>query len=248
MRRLLIVCALLMSLLGSPNRSWAQDDARAIIDKAINALGGEARLARYKARQNKTRGLLHSLGGVPFTQEVFYQSPNQIKEVLRAGAEGKEVTITTALNGDKGWMQADGPAQPLNERVLAELKETAHLRLVCRCTVLKDRAYQLSLLGDFPIDNRPTVGIRVSTRGYRELQLYFDKELGLLVKTERLGLNPQTGKPFREEAYYKDWKAIEGIVTPTRVVVYHDGQRFMEAEAYDIRYLEKLDDRMFAKP
>ena len=132
--------------------------------------------------------------------------------------------------------------------MLAELKEAAHLRLVCRCTVLRDRAYQLTPLGEFPVDDRPAIGIKVSTRGHRDVQLYFDKEYGLLVKTERVTLDVQTGRPVREEAYYRDWKAIDGLVTPTQVVAYRDGKRYMEAEAYDIRYLERIDDAAFAKP
>jgi len=248
MRRLLIVALPVFLVPVSAGPVQAQGEAQAVVDKAIAALGGEARLARYKARENKTRGIVHFLGGAPFSQEVFYQSPSQIKEVLHAGPSDKQATIVTTLNGDQGWMQIDGVIQPLNDRVLGELKETAHLRLVCRCLVLKDKASQLTLLGDFPIDDRAAVGVRVSTRGYRDIQLYFDKEYGLLVKTERTALNAQNGKPFREESYYKDWKAIDGLVTPTRVVVYRDDKRFMEAEAYDIRYLEKIDERVFAKP
>src|SRR5881398_1576564 len=160
MRRLLTVSLLPCLLLGPARPAAAQDEARAVIDKAVAALGGEARLARYKARQNKTRGRLHFLGGAPFAQEVFYQSPGQIKEVLHAEANGKQTTIVTALDGDKGWVQAEGTVRPLDDRVLAELKEAAHWRLVCRCTVLRDRAYQLTPLGEFPVDDRPAIGIK----------------------------------------------------------------------------------------
>jgi hypothetical protein len=238
----------LVLLVGFTANSSAQDDAYVIIDRAIAALGGEARLAQYQARQNKTRGTLVAFGGIPFTQEVFYQSPGQIKEVLRAEANGKSSTVVSALDGDRGWVQIDGQLRPLDERMLAELKETAHLRLICRCTVLKDKAYQLTPLGEFPIDSRPALGIKVAARGYRDVNLYFDKEYGLLVKTERRALHVPTGRFVREEAYYKDWKAIDGIVTPTRVAVYHDGRKFMQAEAYDIQYREKIAAAVFAKP
>lgn len=246
MRRFLFASLPLCLLLGWAGRGAAQADPSAVIDKAVTALGGEARLNRYKAKHNKTRGTLHALGGVPFSQEVFYQSPGQMKETLRAGGDGQSVTLVTALNGDQGWSEVDGSPRPLDARTLAELKETAHLRLVCRCTVLKDKAYLLTPIGEFPIDGRATIGVRVSAAGHRDIQLYFDREFGLLVKTERTTANPRTGKAVREEAYYKDWKDIDGIVTPTRVVVYQDGKRFMEAESYDIRYLEKMDDAVFA--
>src|SRR5262249_7728623 len=150
--------------------------------------------------------------------------PAQMREALHAGAGGKQAAVVTALNGDKGWVQAEGKVQPLDGRTLAELKETAHLRLVCRCTVLKDKAYQLATTGEFPVDGRTAVGVRVSAHGHRDVQLYFDKEYGLLVKTERVTLNARDGKPVKEEAYYKGWQAVDGIVTPTRVAVYHDGQ------------------------
>lgn len=230
-------------------RGHAQTDVGAVIEKAIRAHGGEAKLTKYRARQNKARGILHFLGGVPFTQEVFYQVPGQIKEVLQAEAGGKKAAIVTALNGNQGWMQAEGGrVQSLDDRMLAELKETAHLRMICRCTTLRDKDYQLTPLTDDFVDSRPVAGVRVSSRGHRDVSLFFDKEYGLLVKSERLVLNVQTNQQSKEEVYYTAWQEVDGIVTPTRVKVYRDGKRFMEAEAYEIRYLDKVPDRVFAKP
>lgn len=248
MFRLFFSIAFFAPLLLSTLPARAQDNPAAVIDRAVKAYGGEENLAKFKARQNKTKGTLHIGNGISFTQEVYYQAPGQIKEIMVAEVNGKKSTIVTLLNGDKGSIFVDGQPQEVNDKVLAELKEAAHLARVSRFVGLKDKTYELSVLPEIKLEGKPAVGIKVSAKGLRDIQLYFDKDSGLLVKSDRKALDIKSDQLVMEESHFAVFKDIDGLKTPTQVTVYRDGKKFMEANATDIKHLERLDDNIFAKP
>src|SRR5207249_5497080 len=107
------------------------------------------------------------------------------------------------------------------------------------------KEYRLTALGDAVVSERPARGIRVSTAGHGDVQLFFDQEYGLIVKAERRVIDLRTRQPQREEAFYSDWKAADGLVTPTKVTILRDGYKFTEVEVQEIHFLEKLDERTF---
>lgn len=232
------------------NLAHAQDDPRAIVERAMKAAGGEANLTRFKARHNKVKGTVQFEGQkpIPFTQEVHYQAPNQIKETMSANVEGVTRIFVTILNGDKASIQVDGKAQEVSEKLLAELKESAHLAQVSRFIGLKDKPYELTALPEAQVNGKPAVGVKIAAKGQRDLQFYFDKDSGLLVKTERKVLDVRTDQLVTEESIFSGWKEMDGLQTPMRLVVNRNGKKFMEAEATEVRHLEKLEDAVFAKP
>lgn len=232
----------------SAGRAGAQDNPQTIIDRALKAYGGEANLTKFKARQNKTKGTLYLTTDISFTQEVAYQAPSQIKEVMQVEVNGKKSVIVTLLNGDKGSIFIDGQPKEVNDKILAELKEAAHVARVSRFVGLKDSTYELSPLPEVKVENKPALGVKVSAKGFRDIHLYFDKDSGLLVKSERKTLDVTTDQLVTEESYFSDFKEIDGMKTPTRVMVQRSGKKFMEAQATDIKHLERLDDEVFAKP
>src|SRR5689334_10821056 len=71
-----------LALMASP--AWADDaaEARAIIDKAVQAVGGEAKLAAAKAYTQKVSGKFHGPGGVvAFTGEWTVSLPDRLRQV-----------------------------------------------------------------------------------------------------------------------------------------------------------------------
>jgi len=48
---------------------------------------------------------------------------------------------------------------------------------------LKDKAYTLAPIGEVKVEDRPALGLRVSRKGNRDINLYFDKKTYLRVKT-----------------------------------------------------------------
>lgn len=244
----LSVVAACLLLLGSSS-AWAQEQPRAILDKAIQAHGGTEKLTRFQAGQLKTKGKIELLGGLEFTQEMSYQLPNRFKESMEIEIAGQKASIVTVYDGQKGWLKVDGKLQDLDEKLLGELKEIAHLMRVSRLVgLVEDKNCKLSALGEIKVAGRAAVGVKIECKGFRDINLYFDKQNGLMVKAERRALDPTTGQEVSEERIITEYSKVDGVQSPRKLTVYRDGQKFMEAEVTEVKILEKLDPATFARP
>jgi hypothetical protein len=226
-----------------------QDDAKKIIDKAIKAHGGQEKLTKLKAVTMRLKGTIHSPGGdIPFTGEVVTQGVGQRRLALDAETNGTKFTFVQVLNGDKGWQKINDDTQELSADQLAEAKEQAYESWAATLAPLDDKAFALSSLGEVKVEDRPAIGIRVSSKGHRDVNLYFDKELSVLVKSEIRVKDEESGMEVNQESTYSDFKEIDGIKEPTKIVVKKDGKPFVEATVEQVKREEKADDSIFAKP
>lgn len=225
------------------------DEVRAIVDRAIQAHGGAANIDRFHASLTHTMGTIAANGGtISFTQEIRLERPDRLRQVLslRTG-EGKEaVAFTTVYNGRKGWLKQNGVTQELGDRELEETRETAYLAELTRLTRLADPAFELAVLADTVVVGRRSVGVRVIRRGYRDVDLFFDAQNGLLLKTRRRAV--WKGAEFVEERLLSDYREVQGIKSAKKVEVSRGGERFMTVEILDVQYLEAFGDNTFERP
>jgi hypothetical protein len=219
------------------------EEPKEIIDKAIKAAGGEEKLAKFKAHTWSAKGTYYGAGdGMPYTAEYAVQFPDKIR------VEIKNV-FTLVLNGDKGWMKMGDDSNEMDAEQLAEQKEVHHAGYVTTLLPLKGKGYALAPLGDVKIAGRPAVGIKVSSKNHRDVNLYFDKETNLLVKGEwTVKAMEEGGKEVAQETLYSDYKDVDGAKVPMKVALNRDGKKYVESENSDVKVAEKLDDSLFGKP
>jgi hypothetical protein len=249
MRAFLLPFLTISLLSGAADRVRAGDDSRAIIDKAVKAHGGEARLTKFKAGTLKTKGTISLMGTkVPFTQEAWVQLPSQVKSVLELEVMGKKFTVTTVFTGKKGWYNVAGDTKEMDDKLLEVARNEMYVAQVLRLTCLKDKGYELSPLGEAKVDGKAAVGIRVASKGHPDVNIYFDKTSGLIAKVEHRSMDPMSGKEFTEEKILSDYHEVDGLKSPKHVTINHDGEKFMDAEEVESKNLETLDDGVFAKP
>ena|SRR5438105_15823604 len=102
MRTTAATLLLLSFYLGVPGVSLAEDDAEAIIDKALQAHGGLEKLTSHKAVQATAKGTMDVNGqDFPFTAETYAQFPNQFKTVIEVNVNGMKITQVQRMNKDK---------------------------------------------------------------------------------------------------------------------------------------------------
>src|SRR5262245_2214954 len=181
------LCAAGVLLCGA-GRLWSGDEsaARALVDRAIEAQGGEANLAKFQAVTLKGKGKFYGTSddGVPFTGEWATQGETHTRMRLEFTAMGQTFKYAKVISGDKGWIKLnDDNAQPMSKEVLAEEREQLHGSWVATLLPLKGKEFKLSPLGEVKVGDRPAVGVRVSRQGRRDVSLYFDQKSHLLVKT-----------------------------------------------------------------
>lgn len=134
-------------------------------------------------------------------------------------------------------------AQRSNDREVARRAEQC-LSVICS----KDIYFDISLLPEIMVEGKPAQGVRVRSRGHRDINLYFDKKTNLLVKLTRIFDDPVTGEKADEERIIKEYQDIQGIQTIKKVVVFRSGKKYIDLEVIEAKYLDKVADREFAKP
>ena len=89
---------------------------------------------------------------------------------------------------------------------------------------------------------------KVSSKGHRDVDLYFDKATSVLVKTETRVKDDGSGQEVTEENFPSEYKDVQGVKHAMKFVVKRDGKLFLEGEATDCTLSEKLAADVFAKP
>jgi len=247
MRKLLVSLVLILGLAGD---ALAQEEARAVIERAVKAHGGEEKLAKTRAVQEKAKGTLYVNDmKIEFTAESTIRLPGQFKNVIQSEIQGTKVTLIQVLNGDKGWLSINGKTDLADDKTLVGWKELIHAGQVATLVpLLKDNAYQLTLLGESKVNDRPALGVRVAAKGRKEVRLYFDKTSGLLVKRAYETLDSATMKEVTHEEVSVGFQEIDGVKRPLEVVVYQNGKKYLEGKLVEIKFLDKLDDSVFGRP
>src|SRR5262249_14463776 len=153
-------------------------------------------------------------------------------------------TILTLVNGDKFTIEANGNAVDVPDAAKDALKGVGYMLKVARMVpLLKEKGYELSLIGEDKVEGKKVVGVRVAKKDQKDISLYFDKETGLLAKLEYRGADPSSGMEVNEERIIAEYeKNKDGIPMAKKVIVKHDGKTFLEAEVIEAKFLEKLDD------
>jgi hypothetical protein len=239
------------ALLGLASRGPAadDDDAKAIIVRALKAHGGEETLAKFQAGQSKNKGKidLPGVGETEFTQEIAFMLPDKLKESFEIQVMGQKVTIMTLVNGDKVTIDVNGMNIEPPDAAKTALKHAGHMMKVGRLVaIVREKGYELSLIGEAKVEGKDTVGVRVSKKDENDISLFFSKETGLLAKLEHRTADA-TGKEITEERIITEYQKVDGLPAPKKVLVKHDGKMFLEAEVLEVKMLEKLDEGEFKK-
>jgi hypothetical protein len=232
-------------------RSGEDSDLRALIAKAIKAKGAEGNEAKYKGLTMKGAGTFYGLGeGIAYTGEWAMKGDKHVRHTLEIKVMDQTLTITQVVSGAKGWMKFNDEVKDMPADELDEEREEMYAKWVSSLAPLKNKAFKLAALGEVRIDDKPAVGVRVSHKGRRDVNLYIDAATFLVVKNEHQVKDVKGGanKEMSQETFFADFKEFTGTKYPTKVTVKRDGKLFVEATISDIRPVETVDDALFAKP
>jgi hypothetical protein len=159
---------------------------------------------------------------------------------------GMTVDIATAWAGDRGWIKLNDVVVDMDADKLAEAREQAHANYVVTLVPLLEPEYKLASRGEVKVGERPALGIIVSKADRRDVQLFFDKETHLLVKTEQR-VKDDAGREVTEESVLSDHEP-KGARQARKLTVTRDGKPHVEVEVTSYDPEEKLDDKLFERP
>lgn len=244
-------CLALTLLLALSPATRADDAAaRAVVEKGLKAAGGVEKVEKFNAGTMKLKGTFYGMGmNIPYTGEWAMQMPNRMRFTLEMEAGGQKITITRVFDGTKGWMKVLDMTMEFTPEQVAEAKhEMYSARVASLHPLLKEKEFKLSSLGESQVEKQTVVGVKVSRDGQRDVNLYFDKQSGLVIKSETVVKDEESGKEVNQEEYYSDFKEIEGVKHPMRLVIKREGKVYVEGETTEFKVVEKHDDALFMKP
>jgi hypothetical protein len=219
-----------------------EKDARAIVEKAIKAAGGEANLAKHNSVTMKEKGTYYGLGdGLPYTGIYSIEFPDK----FRVEIEGVFIIV---LNGDKAWSKKDGETKEMSKDELALQISNHRAGWIASLLPLKNKAFQLTAMGEAKVGDQAARIVQVTRKDYPEVKLYFAKDTGLLVKTEyRTKAEEQGFKEVTQTTDYSDYRDADGAKVAHKFAIKRDGKIYVEAEVTELK-TGKLDAKLFGKP
>lgn len=248
MRGILSVLGVVMLLASA--RGDAEGDAKAVLDFAINAHGGANKIGQHKALVVKMRGKVE-INGQSFAvvSTTSTQGPGRARiETEVEVTEGKFTSIQV-VDRDKGWHKVGDRLTDLDKDKLTELREQVHAAALACLSPLRERAYRFAPLGEINLDGKELVGVQVTLEGRRDVNLYFDKKSGLLIKSETRAKEQFNGnQEFTAEIIYSEYREFDGVQRPTKHVLRRDGKTIGELDITSYEGLDKLDEAVFARP
>ena len=220
----------------------AAPTADQILNKYIQALGGEQRLAALTSftASGTYSGYDTDFAKVP--AEVYAKAPGLRTTVVHpAIGQG-----TTVYDGRNGWVAAPNSLLPLVPLTGGELDAvTLEAELAFPAKI---KQYLTGWRAGFPptnVDDHTVWVIQGTAPAGSRVKLFFDKDSGLLARMVMftntvIGLNPR-------EIDYSDYRDVAGIKVPFKwTAVWTDGRS--EFEMSDVKPNVTIDAAKFAKP
>jgi hypothetical protein len=250
MRSIGVVCvAVLVFAQSGPSRAADVKDAKAILDKAVKALGGEQKLSNIKAMSYKFKGTI-SFGGNdnPFTGHTVIQDLNHFRQEFAGDFGGNQVKGVTVVAGDKGWRKFGDDKTDLDKEGLANEKQRVYLTLIpISIEPLEGKHFKVEAIGEEKVDGKSAVGIKGTGPDGKEFRLYFDKQTGLPVRLTAKVIGFM-GEEYTQDTTFTDYKEIEGIKKAMKSESKRDGEKFLTAELTEFKILNNVNPKTFAEP
>jgi hypothetical protein len=135
-----------LALAGGAARADEQAATRAAIEKAIQARGGEDKLAQMKGMTFKSKGKLYGMGeGTDYTGEGAIQPPDKIRFQIDFEANGMKVALVFVFDGKQVWLKINDNTIEVDEDAVVEVKEDFHAgRVETLVPLVKDKRFELS--------------------------------------------------------------------------------------------------------
>jgi hypothetical protein len=232
-----------------PGRAEEKADCKAVIDKAIKAMGGEKNLAKVKAATWKIKGKFFFMENEnPYTSETSYQAPDRYRSSFEGEFGGNKIKAVTVVNGDKGWHHFMDNTNAIDKDGMPnERRQIAFQWIPTTILPLRDKAFKLEAIDAVKVDGKAAVGIKVTPKEGKSFNLYFNKESGLPVKLtgKSIGFDMQE---FDLEILFSDYKEVSGIKKAMKMLHKRDGAKMMEQTITEFKVKDKLDDKLFEKP
>ncbi len=240
----------------------ASDNARkaqALLDQAVQALGGQAYLTyQNKEEEGRYYPLYHgrtSTTGIPYNYYVEYPDKDRFEVLAEkdihvipgtidiGGIKSKKSVVVLIHNGLKGYeITYKGTAAQDKDDLASYLRRRQHsLDWVFRKWA-KDPSVALFYEGVAPVDAKIADQVSLLNNQNDSVTLYLDQATHLPVKISYSWRDPTDKQRNIEEDIFDNYKPVEGVMTPHSITrTFNDEmsqQRFINTVKYNLKLPE----------
>jgi hypothetical protein len=226
-----------------------QERGRQIIDKTINALGGDGfRFLQTRTEQGRAYSFYREqLTGLTLAR--FYTKYTADGEVQRQ-AFGKKLDDVVILTPAAGWEITYRGARPLPDDRIKQFRETMlHDVFYILRSRINEPGMTFEARGHDVVENQPVEVVDVFDADNRNVTLYIHSSTWLPVKQRFQRWDPVI-KDRREEVtrYTKYRESGNGVVWPYGIQRERDGEKIFELYSERVVIGEDLKNDMFQLP
>lgn len=220
MRQLILSRLVFGLVIVSFPRAVQAQNPKQIVEQAIQATGGMAQLQQIKAVRFEIKGSFNELNDASMTGEIQTQLPGQYKLSHHVETEGHRLRSTEVLNGDKAWSRIDGDKlEALSGIHLTDMRQSAYVDYIASLVpLLSDKSFELSVLPPIKIQDKEALGIKVVSKGWQDVKLYFARDSKQLIKVENRRIYPDTGREVLWEEYRNEYRPVSPAVADLKLL------------------------------
>lgn len=252
MRRVFASLAVMAFVFGQTAPARADEEAKKVIDAAVKAHGGAEAFAKIKdkASVSKMKMMIHVMGLDLDTTGEVSAGDKQFRQDLEFTIEGMKIKQEVGFDGKAMWVAINGKVIMTIDKgdQLKAIQESIEMESAAGLAFLGAKDVEYSIIGEDKVGDTPVIGVKVTRKNKKEVNLFFDKKTHLLKKIEARTTDFQSGMEQAEERLYEEYKELNGVKSPSKVSIRRDGKAFIEAEVLETKFVDKLDDSLFKKP
>lgn len=224
-------------------------DALEIVDKAIAAHGGADKLRKAKGETWKAKGVMTAGGmSMAYNADYVFAGPDKFRFDINLEIAGMKMKLAVATDGKVAWEQMGPQLQVMAKEKQTEFDHNVYVMNLSYLLPLKEKMYTLTTLGESKVGAQTVVGIKVARDGKRDVNMYFEKSTGLLAKTSSMVNDEFEKKEMLQETLMTGYREKDGVKVFDKLTIIRGGKTYIVEEMMEQKALEKVDERLFAKP
>ncbi len=241
MFRKLVLALCATALVGVPAFGQTADE---LIEKNMKAYGGADWQTTIKALKTMRLTGKIKIGAIEAPVTMSRARP----DLVRIDFTFRGMTATQAFDGRTGWsvMPFTGKKDPekMSEEKSMDMKEDADFD--GPMYDYRAKGYEVELLGKVSVQGTPAYKLKVTTKSGSETTIYLDADTYLEIREDRK--RTLEGQEIVTETNIGNYKAVEGILLPTRIELTAKGRTLQTITIDKIELNPTFEAMAFAMP
>ena len=227
-------------------KAQMDEEARALLEKIVEAQGGLAALEKLKDYYSKGEGKLYQQGqSFDVVVENWIVLPQMVRQDLTVSLGGQRFKVVYLWNGEQGWIQQGGRWQEMPAELVAEIQKGIAFDPLFTPLFIGHEGFRFSYRGTEEVEIEGNVlsaeVLEVTDAQGNAARFYYDGEQYRLLK-----IVEESGERV-EEALFSDYREVDGYWVPFAQKSLRDGELTGEYTLTEVKINQGIGLDLFQK-